>query len=75
MREKISEGGELMTNDLESDRKAMAEQLWLLYFNSYLYDHGAITEKERNLMANQIRNRKPESSRPRRMEDGADLER
>ena len=55
-----------MTSDSESDRKAMAEQLWLMYFNTYLYEHDIITEKERNLMAIQIKNRKPELKRSER---------
>ena len=58
-----------MTSDSESGRKAMAEQLWLMYFNTYLYEHGIITEKERNLMAVQIKNRKSESGRPRRTDN------
>lgn len=64
----IPKGGADMTSDSESDRKMMAEQLWLMYFNTYLYEHGIITEKERNLMAIQIKNRKSESGRPKRME-------
>ena len=30
--------------------KRVAEQLWLEYFNNYLFEHGVITEKERNRM-------------------------
>ena len=29
---------------------ALAEEIWLTYFNNYLYDHGVITETERNRM-------------------------
>ena len=46
-----------MTNDVQ--RKAMAEKLWLLYFNQYLYEQGASTETERNQMKLQIEYRKP----------------
>ena len=46
-----------MTNDAQ--RKAAAEKLWLLYFNQYLYEHGVITEAERNRMILQIEYRKP----------------
>ena len=29
----------------EQQKQHMAEQLWLLYYNQYLYDHGVITER------------------------------
>ena len=32
----------------------LAEQLWLEYFNNYLFEHGVITEKERNRMVSEI---------------------
>lgn len=38
----------------EQQKQHMAEQLWLLYYNQYLYDHGVITERERNRMKNKI---------------------
>ena len=34
--------------------KRVAEQLWLEYFNNYLFEHGVITEKERNRMVSAI---------------------
>ena len=34
--------------------KRVAEQLWLEYFNNYLFEHGVITEKERNRMVSEI---------------------
>ena len=34
--------------------KELAEQLWLEYFNNYLFEHGVITEKERNRMVSAI---------------------
>lgn len=46
-----------MTN--EQKRVAMAEKLWLEYFNQTLYEKGCITEKQRNQLAVIINNRKP----------------
>lgn len=42
----------------ETIKKTQAEKLWLLYFNNYLYEHGVITEKERNRMIHSINSRK-----------------
>ncbi len=45
--------------------KQMAEQLWLEYFNNYLFEHGVITEKERNRMVSAIlsdQNRKQQNT-------------
>ena len=45
--------------------RQMARQIWLEYFNSYLYEHGLITEKERNRMVSAIaadQNRKQKNS-------------
>lgn len=44
---------------LEAQKKAVAERLWLLYFNQYLFEQGAITESERNRMIHSINSRKP----------------
>ena len=30
----------------EITKKQMTERIWLLYFNRYLFEHGAITENE-----------------------------
>lgn len=49
-------------------KKDLNEQLWLDYFNSYLYEHGVITESERNRMAIEIKNRKPRTDRDSRQE-------
>lgn len=38
----------------QQKQNIMAEEIWLNYFNNYLYDHEAITEDERNKMKNQI---------------------
>ncbi len=34
----------------EQKKQAAAEKVWLNYFNQYLYEHGLITELERNRM-------------------------
>ena len=52
-------GGDRMVGDPELDRKALAELLWLAYFNSYLFEHGVISESDRNRMAIEIKHRKP----------------
>lgn len=41
-----------MTN--QQKRERMAEELWLNYFNSYLYAHKLITAEQRNKMRNEI---------------------
>lgn len=43
----------------EQKRLAMAEKLWLNYFNQTLYEKGCITEAQRNRMKNMIDSRKP----------------
>lgn len=35
-----------------------AEEIWLMYFNNYLYDSGVINERERNRMVARIASRK-----------------
>lgn len=45
----------------EQQRKMVAEELWLNYFNRVLYEQGIITESERNRMTTLIANR-PRSS-------------
>lgn len=42
--------------------KCMAEEIWLMYFNNYLYEHGVISEKDRNRMVGRIANRKPSTA-------------
>lgn len=49
-----------MTN--EQKRIAMAENLWLHYFNNTLFEKGLITEKQRNQLSIIIDNRKPSST-------------
>lgn len=38
----------------EEREKRMAEDIWLNYFNQYLYEHGTITDKEYNRMTEKI---------------------
>jgi hypothetical protein len=45
----------------EQQRKMVAEELWLNYFNRVLFERGIITESERNRMTTLIANR-PRSS-------------
>lgn len=46
----------------EQKRLAMAEKLWLNYFNQTLYEKGCITEVQRNRMKNMIDSRKPSAN-------------
>ena len=46
----------------EQARKALAEQLWLSYYNQVLFEAGLITEAERNRMKSKIRARTPSAS-------------
>lgn len=41
----------------EQQKKLMAENLWLHYFNQVLLEKGMITEEERNRIANMIASR------------------
>ena len=38
----------------KEQRRSVAEQLWLHYYNQKLYDKGLITADERNRMTNRI---------------------
>ena len=40
--------------DNRQKRNIMAEEIWLNYFNTYLYEHKLITEEQRNKMRNEI---------------------
>lgn len=46
---------EKLTN--EQSRKVLAEELWLSYFNRFLFEKGLITESERNRMVHLIASR------------------
>ena len=41
----------------EQQKKLMAEEMWLSYFNQNLYSKGMITAAERNRIANMIASR------------------
>ena len=41
----------------EQQKKLMAEEMWLHYFNQSLFIRGVITEAERNRIANMIASR------------------
>ena len=41
----------------EQQKKLMAEEMWLHYFNQTLLNKGVITETERNRIANMIASR------------------
>lgn len=41
----------------EQQKKLMAEEMWLHYFNQTLLNRGVITEAERNRIANMIASR------------------
>jgi hypothetical protein len=41
----------------------LSEDLWLNYFNRYLFENGTITEKEYKKMVEKIANRKAKLSR------------
>ena len=49
----------MSSNRSIEQKRDVAEQLWLLYFNSTLYDQKLITEAERNRLHNMITNRRP----------------
>lgn len=49
--------GKVLTN--EEREKRMAEDIWLNYFNRYLFEHGTISEKEYKKMTEKIATRKP----------------
>lgn len=38
----------------QQQKKSLAEQLWLHYFNAILYEKGLITESQRNRIYNMI---------------------
>lgn len=49
----------MSSNHSIEQKREVAEQLWLLYFNRTLYDQNLITEAERNRLHNMITNRRP----------------
>lgn len=45
--------------DFERERKMLAEEMYLNYFNNYLYNQGVISKQDRDRMAVEIMHRKP----------------
>ena len=39
---------------LKNERQSLTNEIWLNYYNSYLFERGIITETERNKMKNLI---------------------
>ena len=52
--------GKVLTD--EEREKRMAEDIWLNYFNCYLFEHGTISEKEYKKMTELIAIRKAKRS-------------
>ena len=52
--------GKVLTD--EEREKRMAEDIWLNYFNRYLFEHGTISEKEYKRMTEKIATRKARHS-------------
>ena len=52
--------GKVLTD--EEREKRMAEDIWLNYFNRYLFEHGTISEKEYKRMTEKIAIRKAKRS-------------
>ena len=51
---------------LDEEREiCLSEDLWLNYFNRYLFENGTITEKEYKKLVEKIANRKAKLSRGR----------
>ena len=50
----------------EENKKRFAEDAWLNYFNRYLFENGAISEKEYIKMTERIANRKAKLSQNKR---------
>lgn len=44
---------------MEHQKKKTAEQIWLTYYNTYLYERSLITEQERNRMISLINLQSP----------------
>lgn len=59
--------GEFVKKALLSDdrEKRVAEDIWLNYFNHYLFEHGTISEKEYKKMVEKIATRRAKLSKNR----------
>jgi hypothetical protein len=53
----------MSSNSPFESKKALAEQMWLSYFNRTLFEKGLITETQRNRMQNMINTRKPSTAK------------
>jgi len=42
----------------KTKEKIVAENIWLNYYNNYLFEHGVISEETRNKMVTKINGRK-----------------
>jgi len=49
----------------ENSEKRLSEDIWLNYFNRYLFEHGTISEKEYKKMTEKIAMRKSKLSHNR----------
>ena len=56
--------------DFERERKLLAEEMYLNYFNNYLYNQGVISKRDRDKMALEIMHRK---QRPKKKEMGMEM--
>ncbi len=53
----------LSEDECEKLEVRFAEDVWLNYFNRYLFEHGTISEKEYKKMTEKIAARRPKPSR------------
>lgn len=54
--------------DFERERKMLAEEMYLNFFNNYLYQNGVISKRDRDRMALEILQRKPLPKQSNEME-------
>ncbi len=55
----------MSTNQETVSHTRVVEDIWLFYFNDYLYRKGKITEQERNRMVSMIVSRKDSAGKHR----------
>lgn len=55
----------MSTNQETVSHTRVVEDIWLFYFNDYLYRQGKITEQERNRMVSMIVSRKDSAGKHR----------
>lgn len=61
-----------MQLDFAKTKQSMGEQLWLQFYNQTLFEHGLISESERNKMRLMIQNRNT-NTRERRLSQGVEV--